>query len=155
MLANLVSRSNAANWKSREKWPKREAMYSERMPGMDAKMQEGRNQDTRATCSCKLTSPIGLQSQAIGEPVSSLVVDSHRAKRSEPRRAGARSGVAAQICRVAGIAFFGIRCFVDGAAVPRMAEDTVVSTHCGPVGMASCAVGGRTSARSELVDAKL
>ena len=134
----------------KKKGQKHAAMYSKK-----AKTQEI-GQDTPATCSCKLTSPIGLQqSRAIGERVSSLVVGSRRATRSERHRAGVRSGVAAQIFRVAGNAFSGIRCFEDGAAELRKAEGTVVSTHYGPVGMVSCAVGGRMSAKSELVGAKL
>lgn len=87
--------------------------------------------------------------------MSSLVVGSRRARRSEPHRAGVRSGVAVQIYPAAGNAFSGIRCSVGGAAALRKAEGTKVSTRCGPVGMASCAVGGRTSGRSELVGAKL
>jgi len=103
-----------------------------------------------------LTSPIGLQqSQAIGGQVSSLVVGSRRATRSGQHRAGGRSEVAAQICRVADSAFFGTRCFVGGAAEPRKAEGTAGSTRCGPVGMVNCAVAGRMWARSDLVGAKL
>jgi hypothetical protein len=122
---------------------------------MAAKTQ-GINQDTSATGSCRLTSPIGLQqSQAIGGQASSLVGGYHRATRSGPHRGGDRSGVAVQICRVADNAFSGIRCFADGAAELRKAEGIAVSRRCEPVGMVSCAVARRTSVKSELVGAML
>jgi hypothetical protein len=132
------------------------AMYSrKRVRQLDAKTQ-GINQGTSARGSCKLTSPIGLQqSRAIGGQVSSLVVGCRRATRFGRRKAGGRFGVAAQICRVVGNAFFGIRCFVDGAAELRKEEGIVESTRYGLVGMVSCAVAGRMSARFDLVGAKL